>query len=154
MKRLFKIVCGFLALLIGISILGWCGYSLIIPNEYYRFHPTDILRLVFPVVLVWVGWRWMKGGKRKGDAGVPQITLSIKLSDENLGNEGERAEIFQLKNLLEERLQQAGLGEIDGEEFGGGKCHVFIQTRSPKGAMDLVQSVMSSTGGKWTYSAA
>jgi hypothetical protein len=139
-----KAAFGWLASLMGTAILVWCGYCLFAPNEYFRWRLVDVPRLAVPLAMVWVGWRWIRGGARKGGGYATEITISLKLSGPDFGTEPERETILDLKHLLEEKLQAEQLGEIDGEEFGDGECSIFVHTNSPEEAETVVRRFLTA----------
>lgn len=79
----------------------------------------------------------LSGGDRLygGDAPAPQqpsvppeqaLIVTVKLSDGSFGNPTERAALFALEDELEQAVVRAGVGEFDGNEFGGGVCVFYM----------------------------
>lgn len=52
--------------------------------------------------------------------------LYLKLSDAQFGTDAERDACFKLEEKLEKAVADAKVGELDGNEFGGGECTIFI----------------------------
>jgi hypothetical protein len=133
------------AVLMGAAMLAWCAHGFLVPNEHFRFRLLDVPKLFLPFLFVGVGWSWMRGDVSQGAQGYPEeFTITVKLSGTEYGSGSERQEILDLKHRLDGRLKQTNLGEIDGEEFGGGECVIFVQTNAPSKAVVLAQEVFSS----------
>src|SRR5215208_5061559 len=131
MKRFTRFVFGWLAFLIGTAILIWCAYCLFVPNRYFQWRLIDVPRLALPLAMVWFGWNWIRPRARKELKYAAELRVTVKLSDSDFGTETERSSMLALKHKLEDRLRGAAWGEIDGEEFGGGQCSLFVQTNAP-----------------------
>jgi len=73
-----RVFLGCLGLLFGVAISGWIVFNLFSPQpefkESLQFHRdmvgsgrlgTALLipRLLVPLVMIWVGWRWIRGKK-------------------------------------------------------------------------------------------
>lgn len=54
------------------------------------------------------------------------LLVVLKLSNRSLGTAQERMAIEEFGNQLEAALQDAGAGEYDGDEMGGGECILFF----------------------------
>lgn len=54
------------------------------------------------------------------------VTVHLKLSAPAFGTPAERAAIHRLSRTLEKAIADAGAGDFDGDEFGGGKCLLFM----------------------------
>lgn len=54
------------------------------------------------------------------------VLVHIVLSDNDVGTHDERQEIFALGRALEVAVEEANLGEYDGEEFTDGRCILFM----------------------------
>lgn len=144
MKRLAKITLGSLALIIGSAILIWCAYSFVVPNENFRFRLIDTPRLLFPLVMIWVGWRWIRGERAGAPGYTSELMVTLKLSDSDFGTEAERRAILDVKHRLEGALRVNETAAIDGEEFGDGECTLFVHTNSPAEAERLIRQFFSS----------
>ena len=154
MKRIVKGVFGLLALVIGVAILVWCGYCLFFPNEHFHWRLIDIPRLVMPLAMIWVGWRWIRGEAPKGERYTSEITVSLKLSSRDFGTESERQAILDLKHHLEDKLQAEQLGEIDGEEFGNGECSIYVHTNVPAKTEHIIREFLTGQAPSLSYSLA
>jgi hypothetical protein len=152
MKRFVKFAFGLLSLLIGTGILLWCAYSLFVPNQYFRWRVVDIPRLAVPLAMLWLGLRWIRRSPVKAQRYASELTVTVKLSDSDFGGEPERSSILALKHRLEDKLQENRLGEIDGEEYGGGECSLFVQTNTPGEAETLIRSFFRLEAPSLAYS--
>ncbi|MEY4484913.1 MAG: hypothetical protein RL693_2365 [Verrucomicrobiota bacterium] len=151
MKRFLKFILGLIALVMGLTIIIWCIYSSIVPNEDFQLSIMDIPRLFVPLALVWFGWNWIRGESTKAESYSSGFAITIKLSDDNFGASRERDTILDLKHRLEDKLGHERAGEIDGEEFGGGECVLFIQTNHPARAKKLAHEFFVSESSDWSY---
>jgi hypothetical protein len=54
------------------------------------------------------------------------VIVYLKLSDDQFGHEAERESIFELEDRIVGALEGPGIGEFDGNEFGGGECTLYM----------------------------
>lgn len=54
------------------------------------------------------------------------VIVHLKLSDSTFGASDERDSIHELTARMEQRIADAGYGEFDGDEFGGGECTLYM----------------------------
>jgi hypothetical protein len=54
------------------------------------------------------------------------VIIHLKLSDLEFGSFEERETAFRLEDRLESAVEDSGLGEYDGHEFGKGWCQFYI----------------------------
>ncbi|MCT2587912.1 hypothetical protein [Actinophytocola gossypii] len=54
------------------------------------------------------------------------VIVHFKLSDDDFGSGYERDEVRALGRKIENALRAAGIGELDGDEFGGGEAALFL----------------------------
>ncbi len=59
MAVLLKRLLGAVALLMGITILGWFIYNLVAPTAEFRRSFHSLVQLVVPIAMIWFGWRWL-----------------------------------------------------------------------------------------------
>jgi hypothetical protein len=50
------------------------------------------------------------------------VIVHMKLSDGGFGTAAERQDLMAFEDRLEDVIDEAGAGEFDGNEFGGGEC--------------------------------
>ncbi|MGD9494869.1 MAG: hypothetical protein AB7Y46_01035 [Armatimonadota bacterium] len=60
------------------------------------------------------------------DPGEHAVLVHIPLSDDEFGAEEEREAIFALEDELIAAIEQTDAGVLDGNEFGGGQCVLFM----------------------------
>lgn len=87
-----------------------------------------------------------KDGRQKP---VPKIEHAVlvylKLSNDSFGAEEERDSIHQLSHQLESVIDLHGVGEFDGDEFGGGRCVLYMYGPSADRLYDAVSPLLSSS---------
>jgi uncharacterized protein YegJ (DUF2314 family) len=67
-----KRLLGGVALLMGITVLGWFGYNMIRPpTQEFTGSFRSVFQLIVPAAMVWYGWRWLM------DAGPGIETIQI-----------------------------------------------------------------------------
>ena len=54
------------------------------------------------------------------------LLVVLALSNKAMGTSKERMEIETFADQLEAAVTEAGVGEYDGDEFGGGECTLFF----------------------------
>jgi hypothetical protein len=141
-----KFLFGLLSFIMGITILAWCVYSFLVPNAHFHPRGSNLPGLFMPPLFLYFGWSWMRGETVEA-APKParlEVIVTLKLSNAEFGTHEERQTILDLKHRLEARLEEKDLGEIDGEEFGGGECCIFVQTDDPERATRLIRQLLDT----------
>jgi hypothetical protein len=54
------------------------------------------------------------------------VLAHLQLADANMGSDREVEDIYALSGPLTEAIEEHGVGEFDGDEFGGGECVLFM----------------------------
>jgi hypothetical protein len=54
------------------------------------------------------------------------VIVHLRLRDGRFGSPGEREAVSVLEGQLERAIESASAGEFDGDEFGDGKCILFM----------------------------
>jgi hypothetical protein len=54
------------------------------------------------------------------------VIAHLPLTGEPFGSEHEREAIADLADILHRAIDDHGVGEFDGEEFGGGRCVLYM----------------------------
>ena len=54
------------------------------------------------------------------------LLVVLRLSNRQMGTAEERAEITLMADELSRAVESAGVGEYDGDEYGGGECILFF----------------------------
>lgn len=65
-------------------------------------------------------------GTQNDDAEERDLLVVLRLSNRQMGTNDERADIALLAEDLAAKVEEAGLGEYDGDEYGGGECILFF----------------------------
>jgi hypothetical protein len=60
------------------------------------------------------------------------LLVVLKLSNRQMGTHQERAELEALADQLDAAVREAGVGEFDGDELGGGECTLFFCGPDPE----------------------
>ena len=68
--------------------------------------------------------------------------VTLKLSDEEFGTEAERTKIHELTDKIDEAIIEAKVGEFDGDEFGDGKCLLYMYGPDANALYLAVDSVL------------
>ncbi|MEW2161057.1 hypothetical protein AB0950_38445 [Streptomyces sp. NPDC007189] len=53
------------------------------------------------------------------------VIVKYQLSGDGFGSEQERQEVRRMETQLRTAIDQAGVGEFDGDEFGGGAVTIY-----------------------------
>jgi hypothetical protein len=61
-----------------------------------------------------------------GPTAEQDLLVVLRLSNRQMGTLREREEIEQFADHLEAAVTEAGVGEYDGDEIGGGECTLFF----------------------------
>ena len=67
-----------------------------------------------------------EAGDDAEDAPEQDLLVVLKLSNRQMGTNDERAQLDALADELAAAVEQAGAGEFDGDEIGGGECTLFF----------------------------
>ena len=54
------------------------------------------------------------------------LTVTIRLRSGGMGDRTERERIIALEHQLSDAIENSSAGELDGDEFGGGTCTIYI----------------------------
>jgi hypothetical protein len=79
----------------------------------------EIVKLLGP----WETTRAPESGKQEA------IIVSVRLSDDDFGNEAEDGSLAELEAQIERSLEASDAGEWDGHETGGGYHKIFLYGR-------------------------
>jgi hypothetical protein len=73
------------------------------------------------------------------------VIVYLRLTDDRFGAEAERDAFFALEDLLVDAIDGAGLGEFDGNEFGGGECKLYIYGYDADRMFNAISPILQST---------
>lgn len=83
--------------------------------------------------------RLMGSGGERADDGAVEHALIVRLQlAEEAGSDQEREEIFALQDELGAAIEEAGAGEFDGDEWGGGTCTIYMYGPSADGLWEAI----------------
>ncbi|MHC4745531.1 MAG: hypothetical protein ACYS8Z_26755 [Planctomycetota bacterium] len=71
--------------------------------------------------------------------------VQLKLSNDDFGTEEERNTIHNLSDKLSAAIDSAGVGEFDGDEFGGGTCTLYMYGPDADALFATVDPVLRSS---------
>ena len=70
------------------------------------------------------------------------VLIYIKLSDGDFGDVDQRTAIHQLCDSLTEGIARRHAGELDGDEFGGGECTLFMYGSDADALFSAVEPIL------------
>ena len=80
------------------------------------------------------------------------VIVHLRLSDDQFGHEAEREALFDLQDELREVVDGGGLGEFDGNEFGGGECVFYMYGPDADRIYSAILPILNASGfaqGGW-----
>ena len=87
-------------------------------------------------------WSWRK--KDEAPKVEQAVLVHIPLSTDTFGTDEEQEAVFALESELEEAVKASGLGEFDGNEFGGGECVFFMYGPDADALYGLIEPILRS----------
>lgn len=54
------------------------------------------------------------------------LMVTIRLCSGEMGDNAERERIIALEHALSDAIENSSAGELDGDEYGGGECTIYI----------------------------
>ena len=88
--------------------------------------------------------RLFGGGEQPGVGGQDAehaVILSIRLGDEP-PTEEEQQRMFDLEDEISAAIESAGVGELDGDEWGSGSCTIFLYGPDADRLWDAIAPVL------------
>jgi hypothetical protein len=73
------------------------------------------------------------------------VIVNLRLSDQSFGSPAERDAIHALSDRLEMAIAEAQVGEFDGDEFGEGKCLLYMYGPDAQKLFGVVEPVLRSS---------
>lgn len=71
------------------------------------------------------------------------VIVEITLSGEGLGEPVERDEVRRISRQIDAKLAQTAIGELDGDEFGGGIATLYLYGANADRLFDAVHPILS-----------
>ena len=79
----------------------------------------------------------------RGSAKVEQALIAtIRLSSGEMGAKEERDRIIALQHQLSDSIQNSSAGELDGDEWGGGTCTIYMYGPSAERLLSLALPIL------------
>ena len=80
----------------------------------------------------------------RGDATLMEqaVLVHLPLTDHPFGSDRERAAIFDLADMLRDAIDDQGVGEFDGEAWGGGLCVLYMYGPDADQLFDVVAPIL------------
>ena len=73
------------------------------------------------------------------------VIAYLPLTESSFGSERERMIVADLAGELEKTIREHGVGEFDGEEFGGGQCVIYMYGRDADLLFAAVEPIVRAT---------
>lgn len=86
--------------------------------------------------------------ERGGEVSPPvqqAVLVHLKLADGAFGSDAEREAIFRLERELEQAIAAVAAGELDGNEFGDGRCTLYLYGPSAEALFRAIAPVLASS---------
>jgi len=101
--------------------------------------------------------RWIFTKLEHGDSIVPKFSgdraegeqaliVTIRLTSGEMGDKEERTRILALQHQLSDAIENSGVGEFDGDEWGGGKCKIYMYGASAERLLSLAWPILEQFG--------
>jgi hypothetical protein len=72
------------------------------------------------------------------------VFVFIKLSDGEMGDESDDTAIYALEDRLNAVIEEHGVGELDGDEWGNGNCQLFMYGDDADKIFDVITPLLLS----------
>lgn len=76
------------------------------------------------------------------NASEAEVVVTLRLSNDAMGTQDERAAIEHLSEQLEEAVTAADAGSFDGDEVGGGECVLFFSGASEQALAQALRAAL------------
>ncbi|ATQ70949.1 MULTISPECIES: hypothetical protein [Methylosinus] len=73
------------------------------------------------------------------------VIAHLRLIEDPFGSEREREIIADLTSELQHAINVGNVGEFDGEEFGGGKCVIYMYGPNADQLFAVVEPILCAT---------
>jgi hypothetical protein len=72
------------------------------------------------------------------------VIAHLPLTEEPFGSEREREAIADLVDMLHRAIDDHGVGEFDGDEFGGGRCVLYMYGPDADRLFGVVEPILKA----------
>lgn len=76
------------------------------------------------------------------DGGEQDLLVVLPLGNRHMGTQAERQAIEAFAEQLATAIEQAGVGEYDGDELGGGQCTLFFCGPDVEGLISVLRPLL------------
>lgn len=73
------------------------------------------------------------------------VIVHLPLEENPFGSAREREAVTTLADALEGVIDEHGVGEFDGEEFGGGRCVIYMYGPNADQLFAVVEPILGAT---------
>ncbi|MFK0281991.1 hypothetical protein ACIQVL_16185 [Streptomyces sp. NPDC090499] len=70
------------------------------------------------------------------------VIAHYRLSDNEYGSRAEREAIFDAERAMAAAVEQAGVGEVDGNEFGGGEAVLYAYGKDAESLFKVMEPTL------------
>lgn len=70
------------------------------------------------------------------------VIAHYRLSDDQYGSRAEREAIFDAERTMSAAVDEAGVGEVDGNEFGGGEAVLYAYGADAEALFKIMESTI------------
>jgi hypothetical protein len=71
------------------------------------------------------------------------VLVHLPLTDDPFGSHREREAVFDLADMLRDAIDDQGVGEFDGEGWGGGLCVLYMYGPGADRLFDVVAPILN-----------
>jgi hypothetical protein len=89
-------------------------------------------------------WSRLFGHQPAADSKRECLMVCLKVSNAQFGTHEERDSVHRFTDKLASIIEQNGVGEFDGDEFGGGEGRLFIYGPSADELFDVIAPMLRS----------
>jgi hypothetical protein len=114
-------------------------------------HAGIIAQLVlWPIAAIFIYWVVIRDAEPFLLPAVPQqdfgqVLVTLRLNHGEYGSSEERDAIHSFTDQLATQIVSAKLGNFDGDEFGDGRCTLFMYAHDPKGLYGHIEPFFRSS---------
>ena len=73
------------------------------------------------------------------------VIVHLRLDDDAFGSDEKRESINELQNELADAIDEAEVGEFDGDEFGEGECVLYMYGPDADVLFDTIKSILKKS---------
>ena len=99
--------------------------------------------LFWPPYVIWCYWLVIRDIHfSRPQVAAPQVAsvqVTFELADGKFGSKAERSRIHRFTDKLDEALTKSKVGHFDGDEFGEGKCTLFMYGQDPEAIYRVIE---------------